>query len=137
MYYRLAADAMSAVHLALMLFVVFGQLAILVGIVCRWRWIRNPYFRWSHMAVILTVAAEAVLSVNCPLTDWENDLRRHGRAFTDEAWYFNRGARAAAAPVLCWPGVPEGAAAGGCLLGVAEAVDLTLRTTDEASFTQR
>src|SRR5262245_34611915 len=75
MYYRVLADAVSAVHLLLMMFVVLGQLLILVGIVCRWRWIRNPWFRWIHLAAILTVAAEAVLQVNCPLTDWEDDLR--------------------------------------------------------------
>jgi hypothetical protein len=84
MFYRLAADAMSALHLALMLFLIFGQLAIIVGIIFRWRWIRNPTFRWVHMAIILIVAVEAILEINCPLTDWERDLRRLGGAWGEE-----------------------------------------------------
>jgi hypothetical protein len=75
MFYSVLADTVSTVHLLLMVFVVLGQVAILLGIVCRWDWIRNPWFRWLHLAAILTVAAEAVLNINCPLTDWEDDLR--------------------------------------------------------------
>jgi hypothetical protein len=75
MFYRVLADAVSAIHLTLMIYVVFGQLLIVLGIVFRWRWIRNPWFRWTHMAVILTIAVEALLVINCPLTDWDEDLR--------------------------------------------------------------
>jgi hypothetical protein len=75
-FYGLLADILSAIHLALMVYVVLGQLLILVGILFRWGWIRNPWFRWTHMAAILTVAAEALLGIMCPLTNWELDLRR-------------------------------------------------------------
>ncbi len=75
MFYRILADVTAATHITLMAYVVFGQLLILVGIPLGWRWIRNPWFRWIHMAAILTVAAEATLNVTCPLTDWEYDLR--------------------------------------------------------------
>jgi hypothetical protein len=84
MFYRVLADVISAIHLVLMLYVVLGQLAIVLGIVFRWRWIRNPWFRWTHMAAILTVAAEAVLGINCPLTDWEEGLRRLGEETIDQ-----------------------------------------------------
>jgi len=49
-------------------YVVLGQLAILVGIVRRWQWIRNPWFRWTHLLMILVVAWEAVQGITCPLT---------------------------------------------------------------------
>jgi hypothetical protein len=89
MLYILLADLLSTLHLALMLYVIVGQLLIVAGIIFRWRWIRNPWFRWSHMAAILTVAAEALLDITCPLTDWETNLRTLGgqpkddRTFTD------------------------------------------------------
>jgi hypothetical protein len=58
-------------------YVVLGQLVILIGWPLRWRWIRNPWFRVSHLAMILVVAVEAVVGYKCPLTTWELDLRAH------------------------------------------------------------
>jgi len=83
MFYHVLADLMSAVHLALMVYVIFGQLLLLVGLVFRWQWLRNPWFRWTHMAAILTVAAEALLGISCPLTNWEEELRERAR---QETW---------------------------------------------------
>lgn len=40
-----------------------------------WSWIRNPWFRWLHLAAILFIAAEALLGIACPLTIWEDLLR--------------------------------------------------------------
>ena len=40
-----------------------------------WSWIRNPWFRWLHLAAILFIAAEALLGAACPLTVWEDLLR--------------------------------------------------------------
>ncbi len=88
MFYRVLADALTVVHLGFMAYAVFGQLLILVGIAFRWRWIRNPWFRWTHMSAIVLVAIEAVLGIRCPLTDWEDSLRAlagetgDGRSFT-------------------------------------------------------
>jgi hypothetical protein len=76
MWYGLLADLVVAVHVAYVSFVVLGQLAILIGILARWRWVRNRWFRVAHLIAILIVAAEAVLNVNCPLTDWEDRLRQ-------------------------------------------------------------
>ena len=78
MGYRLLADLIVAVHAAYVAFVLFGLLAILLGIVCRWDWVRNWWFRVGHFVAILVVAAEAVLEVPCPLTVWEQRLRTLG-----------------------------------------------------------
>jgi hypothetical protein len=56
-------------------FVVFGQLAIWAGVLWRWQWIRNPWFRWIHLAMMTIVGLEAVFGLTCPLTRWEADLR--------------------------------------------------------------
>jgi hypothetical protein len=77
-YYRLAADAVVTIHVGFMLFVVLGQLAILVGILCKWQWIRNFYFRVLHLSAIGFVVAETVCGVTCPLTKWEQQLRTWG-----------------------------------------------------------
>jgi hypothetical protein len=42
---------------------------------CRWRWVRNFWFRSLHLLAILVVAAEAVCGITCPLTTWEQQLR--------------------------------------------------------------
>ncbi|HYT94839.1 MAG TPA: DUF2784 domain-containing protein [Gemmataceae bacterium] len=119
MLYRVAADVMSAIHLTLMVFLIFGQLAIIVGIVFRWRWIRNPWFRWIHMAIILIVAVEALIDVNCPLTDWEHDLRRLGGAWGEEMTFTARVVR-----WLLFPDVSDSVLFG-CYIGFALMVLLT------------
>lgn len=46
-----------------------------LGAALDWRWVRNPWFRYAHLAAIAFVAAEAVLGYACPLTVWEDLLR--------------------------------------------------------------
>jgi hypothetical protein len=76
MLYKLAADVIVVLHAAYVAFVVLGQLAILVGILCRWTWIRRPGFRWTHLTAISIVVFEAWLGIVCPLTTLEAWLRR-------------------------------------------------------------
>jgi Protein of Unknown function (DUF2784) len=75
--YAILADAIVAAHVAYVSFVVLGQLAILVGWPLGWTWIRNPWFRMTHLAMILIVVVEALpwVQYECPLTTWEYDLR--------------------------------------------------------------
>ncbi len=75
MLYRFLADATVVVHLAYATSIVAGLLAILLGIVFHWQWVRNFWFRMIHLAMIGLVAAEAVCGIPCPLTEWENALR--------------------------------------------------------------
>jgi hypothetical protein len=75
LFYRILADVIVAVHFSYMAFVVFGQLAVLVGILARWEWIRNFKFRLIHLAAILIVVLESWLGITCPLTTWERQLR--------------------------------------------------------------
>ncbi len=75
MGYSLIADAIVAVHVAYVSYVVLGQLLIWLGLAFRWRWVRNPWFRWTHLIMIVIVGGEAVLDIECPLTHWEGHFR--------------------------------------------------------------
>jgi hypothetical protein len=75
MIYRFAADVVVVLHAAYVSFVLFGQLAILAGILCRWDWVRNRTFRWLHLAAISIVVVESLLGIVCPLTTLEAWLR--------------------------------------------------------------
>jgi hypothetical protein len=75
MWYGLLADVVVAFHLCYVCFVVFGQLAIFLGMFLRWNWIRNFWFRVVHLTMITVVAVEAILNISCPLTTWEARLR--------------------------------------------------------------
>ena len=70
-----AADALLVLHAVIVLFVVLGQLLIMVGGFRGWCWIRRPVFRWTHLATIGVVIAQAWLGRLCPLTLWEQELR--------------------------------------------------------------
>jgi len=73
--YRFAADEVLIIQIAYLAIIYKKLLAILLGLACRWRWVRNFYFRSLHLLAILVVAAEAVLGITCPLTTWEQQLR--------------------------------------------------------------
>ncbi|MBX6315062.1 MAG: DUF2784 domain-containing protein [Isosphaeraceae bacterium] len=73
---RLLADLIVVLHFAYVAFVVFGLVAILIGLALRRNWARNFWFRVLHLAMILLVVAEAWLGIICPLTTWEQTLRR-------------------------------------------------------------
>ncbi len=68
MGYRAAADAVLALHLAFVLFVVLGGLLAL-------RW---PRVAWVHVPVALYGAIIEFVGFVCPLTPLENRLRRLG-----------------------------------------------------------
>jgi len=75
MNYGLLADLLVVFHAAFVSFVVFGQIAFLIGVIRRWQWVRNFWFRTAHLLAIGYVAMEALFGVACPLTVWENGLR--------------------------------------------------------------
>ena len=75
-WYQWAADGLLIVHAGFIAFVVLGFVAILVGLMRRWSWSRNPWFRLTHVLAIAVVVAQAWLGRACPLTVWEAELRR-------------------------------------------------------------
>ena len=75
LWYRLMADAVVVFHAAYVAFVVFGFVAIVIGALLRWSWIRGLKFRIAHLAAILLVVLEAIVGAMCPLTTLEARLR--------------------------------------------------------------
>ena len=69
------ADLLLAFHFSIAAFIVLGLILVWIGALARWSWIRNPWFRYLHLAAIVFVAAEALLGTTCPLTLWEDLLR--------------------------------------------------------------
>lgn len=70
------ADAVLVIHFAFVAFVVAGFLMVWIGRIAGWNFVRNFWSRSAHLAAIGVVAAESLAGVVCPLTIWENDLRR-------------------------------------------------------------
>ena len=76
------ADVLLVLHFSIALFIVGGLVLVWVGALARWNWVRNPWFRYLHVAAIVFVAAEALLGYACPLTLWEDLLRGGARPET-------------------------------------------------------
>lgn len=69
------ADFLLVAHFLIAAFIVGGLVLVWVGAAFGWRWVRNPWFRYLHLAAIAFVAGEALLGIACPLTVWEDLLR--------------------------------------------------------------
>ncbi|WP_041674922.1 DUF2784 domain-containing protein [Ramlibacter tataouinensis] len=83
MPYLLLADLVLALHVAVVLFVVGGLAAIVLGnLLGRWPVVNTLRFRVAHLAAIAIVVAEAWAGVVCPLTTLEMALRARAGAAT-------------------------------------------------------
>jgi hypothetical protein len=71
----IVADLIAAAHIGYFIYVVGGCAAIVVGLTQRWDWIRNPWFRLSHLAAVYIVVFENVFNIACPLNTAEWRLR--------------------------------------------------------------
>lgn len=71
----IAADVLLVAHFLTAAFVAGGLVLVWVGAALGWRWVRNPWFRYAHVAAIAFIAAESLLGYACPLTVWEDLLR--------------------------------------------------------------
>ncbi len=78
--YLLAADLTLLLHTLFVAFVVVGLILILLGRALGWSWIRNPWFRWSHLGAIGVVVLQSWFGMICPLTTLEMALRARAGA---------------------------------------------------------
>lgn len=79
MAYRLLADVVLVVHAGYLVYLAFG------GFVA-WRW---PRWIWPHGVAVAWGLAVVVLSINCPLTGWENALLAAGGEETYDSSFVN------------------------------------------------
>lgn len=73
------ADTILFLHLLIVLFIVMGLVFILLGKMAAWSWVRNPWFRTVHLAVMGVVVIQSWFGVICPLTTWEMALRSRSK----------------------------------------------------------
>ncbi len=110
---RFLADTVVVVHLAFVLFVLFGGL-----LVARW-----PKAAWGHLPCAAYGAAIEIGQWICPLTPLENELRRRG----GEAGYRGGFVEHEVIPVLYPSSLPAGAT--WVLAGIVVAVNVTVYGT--------
>ncbi len=73
--YLLAADVLLFSHVLFVAFVILGLALVLIGKPLAWAWVRNPWFRFVHLAAIGVVVLQSWIGLVCPLTTWEMVLR--------------------------------------------------------------
>jgi len=74
-FFLLAADATLLLHVLFIAFVAIGLVLIFVGKIRRWSWVRNLWFRVTHLLAIGLVTVQSWFGVICPLTTLEMALR--------------------------------------------------------------
>ncbi|MGZ8940612.1 MAG: DUF2784 domain-containing protein [Limisphaerales bacterium] len=77
-FYLILADLILLVHFSFVAFIVLGFVVIWTGYVLGWGFVRNFRFRMAHLVAMGFVAAESLVGMVCPLTEWENNLRVRG-----------------------------------------------------------
>jgi polyferredoxin len=73
--YQHLADAVLALHVGVVVFVVAGLGLTIVGNFRGWHWVNDLRFRLAHLAAIGVVVAQAWFGAVCPLTSLEMWLR--------------------------------------------------------------
>ncbi len=68
------ADAIFAAHVAIILFNLFGLVAVPIGAMCGWRFVRVRWWRVLHILLLAAVAVQALLGRACILTLWQAAL---------------------------------------------------------------
>jgi len=80
-----AADLVLLAHALWVLVILAGIPAVWLGYRRGWGWVRRRGLRLAHAGMMGIVTAEVLLGLACPLTLWENALRRSDgrRGFDD------------------------------------------------------
>jgi len=68
------AVAVLGIHVAIILFNLFGLVAIPIGGWRHWRFVRAPVWRILHIFSLGTVAVQAAMGRACFLTIWQDAL---------------------------------------------------------------
>jgi hypothetical protein len=68
------AEAILAIHVAIIAFNVAGLVVIPAGAWLGWRLVRVAWLRLFHLAMLLVVTGQALAGRACILTIWQNEL---------------------------------------------------------------
>jgi polyferredoxin len=78
----LLADLVLITHVGVVAYVVIGQLLFMAGGVLGWAWVRVIGVRLAHLALIGFIVLQSWWGATCPLTEWEQLLRRQASQAT-------------------------------------------------------
>ena len=85
------ADIIVVIHLLIVIFMIGGLAAVLVGWPLRWDWVRSPWWRIAHLAIMAYIAFNAIRGELCFLTIWEAQLRdRAGQHSREQVSFIGR-----------------------------------------------
>ncbi len=70
----LLAEAVLAAHLAIILFNLFGLVAVPLGAALGWSFVHIAWWRLLHVGLLAAVAAQALAGRACFLTVWQSEL---------------------------------------------------------------
>jgi hypothetical protein len=70
------ADLVLILHVLVVAFAVLGQMLFMLGGGLGWSWVRIAWIRLAHLALTAFVVVQSGLGAICPLTLWEQTLRR-------------------------------------------------------------
>ncbi|MEE9117672.1 MAG: DUF2784 domain-containing protein [Calditrichia bacterium] len=82
MFYRILADLIMVIHLAWIIFMLWGFVLTIRGFFYP-KFFERWLFRTIHLLGIIFVVTLEILGKYCPLTLWENALRGHYNPETD------------------------------------------------------
>jgi hypothetical protein len=89
--YTILADIIKFIHFLYIIFVVGGQIVIVVGLFRKWPFVRNLVFRLTHLIAILIVSFQEIVGLPCPLTVLEDYLnKRAGRPYSGDLTFIGR-----------------------------------------------
>lgn len=74
-FYQYLADATLFLHFSFVIFVIVALILTVAGGYLNWSWVRNWWFRLTHLASISFVVVQSWLGLICPLTTLEMWLR--------------------------------------------------------------
>ena len=80
--YGILADTVLVLHFLFALFLVAGLILVIAGHFRQWEWVKNPWFRWAHIAGTVVVAVQAWIGMICPVTGLEMWLREQAGGAT-------------------------------------------------------
>ncbi len=78
MIYIWLSYLMVLLHSLCVLFIVLSVPVIMAGHLLQWPFVKNFYYRSIHLGMLMVPVVETILGLPCPLTLWENQLRKLG-----------------------------------------------------------
>jgi uncharacterized protein DUF2784 len=93
------ANAVLWLHVGVVLFNVFGLVAIPIGAWCGWDFVRVFWWRALHLFALAIVAIQAVFGRACVLTIWQSEFLRHAGQSVSNAPLIQRWV----AQLIFWP----------------------------------